>query len=260
MFSDISERQAQIAERVRERGFQTVADLATHFDVTTQTIRRDIAELAELGVLKRRHGGVELPVPTANLSFGQRRILNFDAKQRIARTVARHVPNGASVAISIGTTPELVVHALSAHLHLKVYTNNIMAALTACAIPTAEVTIPGGPLRSAERDVVGSAVEDFFARYKVDIGIYGVGGVDATGELMDFHEEEVQVREAIRRNSRRSFLILDASKFGRAGHVRGGLIDEADMIFCDGTPPPGIAATLRKAGRQVVYCGEEEAA
>jgi DeoR family glycerol-3-phosphate regulon repressor len=257
---DITERQASIAERVRGRGFQTVADLAEHFGVTTQTIRRDIGELSELGLLKRRHGGVEPREPNANLSFGERRILNLDAKQRIARAVAERIPNGASLAVSIGTTPELVVRALSGHRGLRVFTNNITAALGACDIADAEVAIPGGTLRLGARDVIGRDVEDFFARFKVDIGIYGVGGVDPSGELLDFHEDEVRAREAIRHNCRQVFLVLDATKFGRPAHVRGGHITEADVVFCDATPPADIARALDAAGRETVVELREDAA
>jgi DeoR family glycerol-3-phosphate regulon repressor len=253
----ISERQAQIAERVRQRGFQTVAELAQHFDVTTQTIRRDIAELCDLGVLKRRHGGAELPVPGANLGFGERQILNQAAKEAIARTVVRHIPNGASIAVSIGTTPEIVVRHLVRHSDLKLFTNNLMAAIGACAIRNAEVHIPGGQVRAGARDVLGAEAEGFFARFKVDIGLYGVGGVDADGQLLDFREEEIRVREAIRANCRAAYLVLDGSKFGRPAHVRGGYLTEADLVFSDATPPAGLLDRISGGGGRFVLCADE---
>lgn len=256
----VTERQAQIAERVRQHGFQTVAELAAYFAVTTQTIRRDIGDLSDLGVVKRRHGGVELPSPETNLNYGERRILNGAAKEQLARTVARHVPTGASIAVSIGTTPEIAVRHLVRHRGLRLYTNNLMAALSACDAPGAEVHMPGGAIRLAARDVIGPEVEAFFARFKVDIGLYGVGGVDADGELLDFHEDEIRVREAIRRNCRASYLVLDSTKFGRAAHVRGGHITDADIIFCDAPPPAAIAAALETAGRTLVLCRDEEVA
>ena len=260
MSGGITARQAEIAERVRQFGFQTVADLAAHFDVTTQTIRRDIAELGDLGILKRRHGGVAPPTPGANLGYDERRILNLPAKERIAQLVAARVPDGASVAVSIGTTPEIAVRRLGGHRGLKLFTNNLMAALGACEAPDWEVHIPGGAVRLGARDVVGPDVEAFFARFKFDIGLYGVGGVDADGQLLDFHENEIRVREAIRRNCRTSFLVLDVGKFGRAAHVRGGHIADADVILCDAPPPASIAATLAAAGRALAVWREAEPA
>jgi DeoR family glycerol-3-phosphate regulon repressor len=252
-----TERQAEIAERVRQRGFQSVTDLAQHFGVTTQTIRRDINELSEADVLRRRHGGVELPVPTENIGFEERQILNLEAKQHIARVVESHIPQGASVAISIGTTPALTVRHLASRRGLTIVTNNLMAALNACSLPSVEVHVPGGAVRPGARDILGPEIETFFERFKVDIGLYGVGGVDTSGELLDFSREEVQVRETIRRNCRRSFLVLDATKFGRAAHVRGGWIDEADIVFCDREPPADIRASIARAGHEFVLCEEE---
>lgn len=252
-----TERQAEIAEKVRQSGFQSVAELARHFGVTTQTIRRDINELSDAGVLKRRHGGVELPVPTDNLGFEERQILNLAAKQQIARVVETHIPHGASVAISIGTTPALAVRHLASRRGLTIVTNNLVAALNACALPAVEVHVPGGLVRPGARDVLGPDVEAFFGRYKVDIGLYGVGGVEAGGELLDFSRDEVRVREIIRRNCRRSFLVLDASKFGRAAHVRGGWIGDADLVFSDRDPPPGILAAIEADGGAFVLCAGE---
>jgi len=88
----------------------------------------------------------------------------------------------------------------------------------------------------------------------VDIGIYGVAGVDEDGTLLDFYEEEVRARQIIRANSRSAFLVLDHTKFGRAAHVRGGRIDEATKVFCDRPPPPGIRALLAQSGSQLILC------
>jgi DeoR family glycerol-3-phosphate regulon repressor len=252
-----TERQAEITERVRQSGFQSVTDLAQHFGVTTQTIRRDINELSETGALRRRHGGVELPVPTDNIGFEERQTLNFAAKQQIARVVKSYIPDGASIAISIGTTPALTVHQLTDLRGLTIVTNNLMAALNACSLPAVEVHVPAGAVRPEARDILGPEVEAFFEGFKVDIGLYGVGGVDEHGELLDFNRDEVQVREIIRRNCRRSFLVLDSSKFGRAAHVRGGWISDADIVFCDRAPPPEICEAIETAGNQVVVCSGE---
>ncbi|SDG22132.1 DeoR/GlpR family DNA-binding transcription regulator [Thalassobaculum litoreum] len=251
-----SERQAEISELVRQNGFQSVADLALHFGVTTQTIRRDINELSDVGVLRRRHGGVELPLPTENIGFEERQTLNFAAKEQIARVVEAHIPDGASIAISIGTTPALTVRHLASRRGLTIVTNNLVAAVNACALPAVEVHVPGGAVRPGSRDILGADAEAFFEGFKVDIGLYGVGGVDANGELLDFNRHEVQVRETIRRNARRSYLVLDASKFGRAAHVRGGWISDADVVFCDREPPAAIRSLIAVAGHDFVLCAE----
>jgi len=255
----LSERQAHIAEMVRQADFIRVEDLSQRFQVTTQTIRRDLNLLCEQGFARRVRGGVQRIHTLGNIEYAWRQILNNEAKQTIAREVARHVPNGVSLAISIGTTPEIVSKALLEHQHLRIFTNNLNIALLACTNPTFEVTVAGGRLRNENRDVMGIGMEALFGAYKVDIGIYGVAGVDDDGTLLDFYEEEVRARQMIRENSRSVFLVLDHSKFGRAAHVRGGRIDEATKIFCDKTPPSAILALIKKSGAMLIICGDESA-
>jgi DeoR family glycerol-3-phosphate regulon repressor len=254
--TSLSERQVQIAELVRDKGFLTVDRLADRFGLTAQTIRRDLNRLCDHSLVRRRHGGVEPPPETGNLAYGSRQILARRAKQAIAREVAKHVPDGASLTFSIGTTPELVAQALVNHQGLRVFTNNLNIAMLACANKTFEVFIAGGRLRNSDRDILGIGLEKFFTSYMVDIGIYGVAGVDSQGTLLDFHEEEVRARQLIRENSRTNFLVLDQTKFHRVAHVRGGNICEATKVFCDAAPPRPIVNLLEDKGGQLIICGK----
>ncbi|MFH1153000.1 MAG: DeoR/GlpR family DNA-binding transcription regulator [Pseudomonadota bacterium] len=250
----LSERQARMAEMIRQQDFIRVEALARQFNVASQTIRRDLNLLCERGIARRTHGGVQRLEAPGNMAYAWRQILNSEAKQAIAREVGLHVPNGVSVAFSIGTTPEIVFKALLSHEHLRIFTNNMNIAMLACANPTFEVTIAGGRLRNEDRDVLGAGMEAMFRAYKVDIGIYGAAGVDEDGTLLDFYEEEVRARQIIRENSRNVFLVFDQTKFGRAAHVRGGRIDEATKVFCDLKPPEPICAMIQRSGAQLVVC------
>ncbi len=254
---DISRRQAEIADLVQKTGFASVEELAERFDVTTQTIRRDVNGLCELGVLRRTHGGVEPPAPASNIHYSTRQILNLPEKQEIARLAAGRIDNNQSLAFSIGTTPEIVMQALTGHENLAIFTNNLNVAFTASAIPSFQVTIAGGRLRHGDRDILGTATQTFFANYKVDIGIFGVAGVDEEGTLLDFHEDEVAARQSILANCRKSYLVLDHSKFGRTAHVRGGHLSDVDAIFTDRPVPSAFLAGL-KGGRTQVFVSEEE--
>ena len=253
----LSERQAEIAEMVRDHGFLTVDVLAKRFDLTTQTIRRDINTLCDYGLARRRHGGIESSVRTGNLTYDSRQILGRAAKQRIAREVARLIPNGTSIAFSIGTTPQLVAEALIRHENLRIFTNNLNIAMLCCANPTFEINIAGGRLRNDDRDVLGLGVEEFFSSFMVDIGIFGAAGVGQDGTLLDFDAEEVQARKLIRENSRTTYLVVDHTKFKRVAHVRGGNIGETSKVFCDAMPPDNIMKLLSTSDTELVVCGEE---
>jgi len=159
----LSERQARIAEMIRQQDFIRVEVLARHFNVTTQTIRRDLNMLCERGIARRLHGGVQRMNISGNVAYAWRQTLNSEAKQNLAREVARHVPNGVSLAFSIGTTPEIVSKALLGHLHLRIFTNNLNIAMLVCTNPTFEVTVAGGRLRNEDRDVMGAGMESLFS-------------------------------------------------------------------------------------------------
>lgn len=253
---DLSERQAEIAELVHEHGFLSVDILSERFDVTTQTIRRDLNTLCDYGLARRRHGGIQCTTNSKNLAYGPRQILARGAKQAIAREVARRVANGSSLAFSIGTTPQVVAESLLQHERLRVFTNNLNIAMLACENPTFEVNIVGGRLRNSDRDILGANMEDFLSSYMVDIGIYGAAGVGEDGTLLDFYEEEVRARRLVRDNSRNTFLVLDHTKFERPAHVRGGNISEATTVFCNARPPEGILNILAESGTELVVCGE----
>ena len=253
----LGQRRAQIADMVRDKGTLLVEELAEHFNVAAQTIRRDLNFLCKRGMGRRVHGGIQRISPVGNTAYAWRRILNAGAKQAIARTVAGHVPDGVSLAFSIGTTPELISRALIDRRNLKVFTNNLHIAMAMSENPSCEVTIAGGRVRQGDLDILGPGMTELFSAYKVDIGIYGVGGVDEDGTLLDYYEEEVLARQIIQENSRKTYIVLDHSKFGRSAHVRGGHLKQASKVFCDKTPPPSICSLLNEAGTELVICRQK---
>ncbi|MFH1803869.1 MAG: DeoR/GlpR family DNA-binding transcription regulator [Pseudomonadota bacterium] len=242
-----TERQASIVEMVRADGFRTIEDLAERFQVTAQTIRRDVNALCDEGLLRRRHGGVEPALEHENIAYRARKVLHVNEKRKIAALVARMIPDGASLFFSIGTTPELVASALLQHRNLRIFTNNLNVAYVAATNDSFDVTLIGGRLRNRDRDVLGPEVEAFFNSYKVDYGIFGVGGIDQDGSLLDFDEQEVRARSAILGNSRQSFLVADHTKFGRNAVVRGGNITQVTAFFTDCPPPDAIARLIEKS-------------
>lgn len=250
-----TDRQARVAELVRTNGSAKVDDLARLFGVTTQTIRKDINDMCERGLLRRVHGGVELA--TANSDhYELRRVLNLAAKQRVGHAASLLIGDDVTLAVSIGTTPELVVAALSQHKNLRIFSNNLHLAISAYRFPGARVTIPEGTLRPSGADIVGPSAAAFFDRYAFDIGLFGVAAVDADGALLDLSEEDTLSREAISRNAAKRILVLDATKFGRKAHVRSGHITDVEHVICDTRPPQPICDQLARAKVDLVICDE----
>ncbi|MDH4580625.1 DeoR family transcriptional regulator [Pseudomonas sp. BN415] len=241
---NLGPRQQDILDLTRERGYVSIDELAQAFSVTPQTIRRDINQLAEHGLLRRTHGGAASEASsTQNTAYAMRAGQNRDEKQRIADAVAEYIPDHASLFINIGTTTEAIARALMGHKGLKVITNNLHVAAQLADKPDFEVLVAGGTVRS-DGGIVGQAAVDFIQQFKVDYALVGISGIDEDGSLLDFDYQEVRVSQAIIENARHVFLAADSSKFGRNAVVRLGSITLVDRLFTDHQPSPALARLL----------------
>jgi len=241
----LAPRQQQILELVRERGYVSIEELAQHFSVTPQTIRRDINQLAEAGLLRRYHGGAAHDSSVENTEYSMRAGQMREEKRLIAEAVAAAVPDHASLFINIGTTTEAIAHALLGHRSLKVITNNLHVANILSAKDDFDVLIASGKVRS-DGGVVGQATADFIKQFKVDYALVGISGIDEDGTLLDFDYQEVCVSQAIIHNARQVFLAADSSKFGRNAMIRLGSLEQIDQLFTEQEPSPAFARCLRE--------------
>ena len=253
-------RQAQLLAEVRSRGSVSVEALAEQFDVTLQTVRRDVKLLADAGLLARFHGGVRTAGSTTeNITYRQRQQLNDGAKQRIAEAVARQVPEGCSLILNIGTTTEAIARALLQHKGLRVITNNLNVAAILADNADCEVIVAGGLVRSRDRGIVGEATVDFIRQFRVDIGLIGISGIEADGTLRDYDYREVKVARAIVDHSREVWLAADHSKFNRPAMVELARLDQVDLLFTDRDPPEPFPRLLAEAGVQCVVSDPPQA-
>lgn len=242
--NNMNQRQKEILTLVQHSGFVSIETLANNFDVTPQTIRRDINSLCNQNLLTRYHGGAGLSSSVENVEYSTRQIMFLEEKRRIAELVANHIPDRASIFINIGTTTEEVAKALQNHIGLRIITNNLNVASILRSNTSFEIIIAGGEVRQRDGGITGEATIDFIRQFKVDFGIIGISSVDSDGTLLDFDYHEVRVAQAIIENSRQVFLVADHSKFDRCAMVRLGSLAQIDALFTDQTPPPHIAAIL----------------
>lgn len=248
-------RQDRIVQLVREKGYTSIDELAEQFKVTPQTIRRDINSLADQDLIRRHHGGASYDSSTTNVDYNTRQALHQDAKKRIAKHLAKEIPNGASLFINIGTTTEEVAKALLNHSALKIITNNINVASILRIKDDFNVIVAGGSVRSRDGGIIGEATVDFINQFRVDYGIIGISGIDQEdGSLLDYDYQEVRVAQSIIANSRNVFLAADGAKFGRNAMVRLGNITQVDQLFTDTQPPKTILSLLEEHSVKLEVC------
>lgn len=230
----LSARQKAILNYLQQsHGVLSSSLLSEKFAVSVQTIRKDMNDLSDRGMVRRVHGGISLPSANDNLSFGNREMLNVSAKQRIAQKVVERLPEGSSIFLGIGTTPKHVANALLDHPGLTVVTNNINAALTLSRNPNISVHLAGGAVRPSDEDTVGESATRFYRQFNIKIGIFGVGGLGDKGELLDFTPEESNLTRAIIEQSQECWLVADKTKPGRYAPVVSGQLSEIKQLFAD---------------------------
>ena len=220
MDARLSERQNDILSRISARGAQQIDSLARDYGLTTQSIRRDINVLCALGLARRLHGGVDLPVLPQNTSISARASLHSAAKRQIAARVARDIPAGSTVFMGIGTTVRYAAEALRGHLGLTVVTNNIDVATILGEVEGIELHLTGGVWRPNDRDLVGSEAIGYFEKFHATHAVVGAGGLHPTIGALDFSYAEAQITNAILQNSRERYLVADASKWIGSAAVR----------------------------------------
>ena len=248
-------RQAEIVQLARDNGRVLVEELALHFDVTPQTIRKDLNDLCDMRLLSRIHGGALFPSGIENVEYEARRKIASSEKEAIGRAAAELIPDGASLFVNIGTTTEAVANALIERKGMMVITNNINVANRMRSFPQTEVVIAGGVVRSSDGGIVGEAAVDFIRQFKVDYAVIGVSAIDEDGALLDFDYREVKVAQAIIANARHVILVADATKFERTAPVRIAHLSQVNTFITDICRVESIRAVCKDAGIKLLEAG-----
>jgi len=253
----LNARQRQILELARANGTVVIDELAERFEVTPQTIRRDINQLCEDHLLERHHGGAGLPLGAENIGYEIRQVAFSEEKRAIGAAVAQDIPDRASLFINIGTTTEAVARALAAREGLKVITNNLNVARLLGPRSDFEVIVAGGVVRPTDLAVIGASAVDMINQFKVDYAVIGISGIDPDGSLLDFDYREVRVAQAIMRNARQTFLVADHTKIGRNALVRLGHVSQLAAFYTDQEPAESLRATLARADVRLCVAGPD---
>jgi DeoR family transcriptional regulator, glycerol-3-phosphate regulon repressor len=253
----LTPRQADILGRARQVGRVEVEGLSLQFDVTPQTIRKDLNELCDRRMLQRIHGGAIYPSGASNYAYDSRRMLAADEKSRIGQRAAALIPDNSSIMLNIGTTTEQVARALRNHDGIMAITNNINVAHILREAPSGEVIIAGGLVRKSDGGIVGEATVDFIKQFKVDYAVIGASAIDEDGTVLDYDYREVRVAREIVGHARHTILVADALKFERNAPVRIAHLSDIDVLVTDRMPPDPIVAICREAGVRIEVAEED---
>lgn len=250
--SEVTARQRRILAIVADKGFATVDALAREFDVSAQSIRRDIIRLDRAGLLQRFHGGAGPREATVRLGYAEKRSRSPEPKRLIADRLAAMVPDGASLFLDVGTTVEAVARALLGHSGLRIVTTSLPVAMVFAGHPTVEVIVAGGILRGADGSLIGDMATAALGRFRVDFAVIGFSGIDDDATLMDYDLQKVAVKQAALAAARRTIAVGEAVKLRRSALVRVASPAQLECLVTDAPPPRQVSDLFEAASVRIL--------
>jgi DeoR family fructose operon transcriptional repressor len=249
------ERQQAIARLVTQRGRMSVNQLAREYDVTTETVRRDLSTLERMGLVRRVHGGVVPPSSLSLIEAGlrERDQVNTDRKERIARAALDQLPPpGGSILLDAGTTTSRLASLLPPDHSLTVVTHGVPIAARLAGQRQIDLRLLPGRVRRTTQAAVGADTVDVLSHLRVDVTFLGTNGVTAEHGLTTPDPDEAAVKRALIASGRRVVALADASKFGVETAVRFAAPGEIDVMVTDSDVSSADRRALTKAGIEVV--------
>lgn len=246
------ERQQLILQMLKENQSVRIAELCSRLKVTRETIRRDLYEMEQQGLLKKVHGGAILAKTNVEPPYSARSVLNLAEKEAIATAAAAFVEDGDAIYIDLGTT----THLFAKHLHDKkgitVITNALMVALELSRHPDAKVIMSGGELRAGDLALSGPVARKSLENFFVDKAFIGVGGLAIESGFTDYHVGESEVRQLMLKNAKEKYALIDHSKINVTAFAKVAELSEIDVVITDAQLPQPISQRLLEEGLQVV--------
>ena len=243
-------RRKKIVELLETKGTVTNDELMATFQISIETVRRDLGYLEKCGLLERVYGGaVKKKFMRVEPDYVNRESKNSGEKQEIAREAVGLIENDESIFFDIGTTVLAIAQSVDGK-NFKAYTNALRTAIV-LSEKGLDVTLTGGSLRKGESCVSGGIAEDTMSRFNLDTAFIGAGGIDENG-ITDFIAQEAFLRKKVVDNARKVVAVADHSKFGIRASCNVCAIEDIDVLITDDKAPRDFLKKIQKKGVEVI--------
>ncbi|MEU0447167.1 DeoR/GlpR family DNA-binding transcription regulator [Streptomyces tendae] len=247
------ERQQEILRLARDGGRVDVVSLAEEFQVTAETIRRDLKALDRAGLLRRVHGGA---IPAGRLDFepdlAERESTAADEKDRIARAALAELPAEGTLILDAGSTVARMAAAIPPDASLTVVTHSLPIAARLADHPGIQLHIVGGRVRHRTRAAVDAWALRAYGEIRADVAVVAANGFSAEHGLTTPDLAEAAVKRAALTAARRVVLLADSSKYAQEHFARFGALEDVDLLITDTGLTPEDAGDIERAGTEVV--------
>jgi DeoR/GlpR family transcriptional regulator of sugar metabolism len=215
----VAERRNAIKDLILKNGSAKVDELARQFEVSEETIRRDLARLDRDGIVEKNYGGATALSEVQKMMldftpFQQRRLLNAKEKRSIAREAASMVAPGMTIFIDGGSTTCSTIPFLSGRERLTVITNSLEAGRDCAQISGWTIIVLGGQVVTKSMSMVGPYVESQLSNLSIDVALMGATGVSVRGGCTSGNLFEANVKRKVMERADKGVLLVDSSKMG----------------------------------------------
>lgn len=231
------ERKNEILNKLRAEQRVLVSELALYYNVTEETIRRDLDKLEKEGYATKTYGGAIWGNSTkTDLSYTIRNKTNVEAKNVIAGLVAKLVEDGDHLMLDDSSTSLYVAKKLKEKKNLTVITNSVELVVELANVDGWTLILTGGKLKPQSLALVGSQAQQMLSNYHVDKVLLSGKGLDFKAGLTDSSEFHAETKQSMIRAAKQRILILDNSKFDKVSFVRITDIDQIDTVVTNCPP------------------------
>jgi DeoR/GlpR family transcriptional regulator of sugar metabolism len=249
------ERRRLIISILQEKNSVLVPELSKEFNVTEETIRRDLEKLEKEGILKRTYGGAVLNESTnVDLPLNIREVTNKAGKEAIGAKAAEYIEDGDTILLDSSSTALQVASKIKNKKKITVITNSIKIVLELSDAKDCRVISTGGALRENAMSFVGHMAEQSIKNYNVDKAIISCKGVDKIKHITESNEMEAEVKKMMIKSADKVFLVVDHAKFDKVAFIKMLNLDAVDMIFTDRALSEDWEKLLKNHNVEVVYC------
>lgn len=240
-----ADRQAQIVELINNNGTMKIAELADHFQVSRETIRRDMIALSNAGSAKKWFNGTFVSHDFNIQPVDTRLSINQDSKILICQEVFQFIPKNAVIFIDAGSTALCFAQLLSQKSGYTVITNSIAAA-NALANGNNQVIITGGSLNISVMNVTGMQTIEFLERIKIDVSILGSEGFQRHNGPSSNDFDDIQIKKLAVKNAMTSIVVADSRKASVSALMQYADWKDIDYFVTDDELPEPVAVQLRE--------------
>nr|WP_319249370.1 DeoR/GlpR family DNA-binding transcription regulator [uncultured Celeribacter sp.] len=231
-----SHRQNQILALLEARGKAAITFLAEEFDVSDETIRRDMKSLSAEGLVEKFHGGVRLSTPRTEPPFERRLSENAATKAAIAARTADHIREGATLLLDNSTTACFLARELTRRDPMTILTISLeIAQILNEGDAQHRVILPGGELRKGDRTLTGPSTISYLAGFTPSYFIMSVVAGSARG-TQDFDLFEVEFKRAMIERADETVVMMDSGKFSKSGLIHVCDWGQVDTLVTDAVP------------------------